>query len=455
VSFAVLSESVPDASFFEGDSEALGWGGRVLRLSYVTAFLAVLALPAVMLASSVVRSGRLVVGLMLPGLLLGMLLAVLIDPSLSLREHWWYIPIGVGFCLLLTIGLAGRQARNVVPLLALFLFGLSTFMTLLLALLKIPIACVNHESVAALLSLPGLIAIPWVGYRLTVGTLSTVLHHYDQNRFSDGQFQSAVWISLVTLVLAMSIGQDEEGGLSWRSFLGLAPAVAYFMVARRVYRHTPIWTPPVRLLLLRVFAHDRRGELLLDELAYNWRFIGPIRMISGPDLVCATLDVHELITYLARRLHTLFITDISDLKRRLASLSDQPDPDGRYRIDELFCNDASWRQAVEVLALASHAALLDLRGFSGQRTGTAFEIGLLARLSLMPRTVWLVDAETDHCAVEVALGTLQGCTPSKMQPHAILDIAQLSRGSQLLVRALAEAASVPPSLSMKPGTVQS
>jgi hypothetical protein len=44
VSFAVLSESVPDASFFEGDSEALGWGGRVLRLSYVTAFLAVLAL---------------------------------------------------------------------------------------------------------------------------------------------------------------------------------------------------------------------------------------------------------------------------------------------------------------------------------------------------------------------------------------------------------------------------
>ncbi|HWR86961.1 MAG TPA: hypothetical protein VN277_00900, partial [Acidiferrobacterales bacterium] len=73
---------------------------------------------------------RLVVGLMLPGLLLGMLLAVLIDPSLSLREHWWYIPIGVGFCLLLTIGLAGRQARNVVPLLALFLFGLSTFMTL-------------------------------------------------------------------------------------------------------------------------------------------------------------------------------------------------------------------------------------------------------------------------------------------------------------------------------------
>jgi hypothetical protein len=89
VTFAVLTESVPGASFFEGDAGALGWGQRLLRVPYVTAFLAVLALTAVMLASSLARSGRLVLRLMLPALVLGMLLAVWIDPSLSFREHWW------------------------------------------------------------------------------------------------------------------------------------------------------------------------------------------------------------------------------------------------------------------------------------------------------------------------------------------------------------------------------
>jgi hypothetical protein len=353
--------------------------------------------------------------------------------------------------LLLTIGLAGRQPRNLVPLLALFLFGLFICTTLLLAPLRVSVACVNQESVSALLSLLGLIAVPWVSYRLTVAVLSAVQHQYDRNRFSDGQFQAALWISLVTLVLALSTGQDDDGTLYWRTLLGLVPAVAYFMVARHFYRRTPVWAPPVRLLLLRVFARDRRGELLLDELAYHWRFIGPIRMISGPDLACATLGVHELIAYLTRRLHKLFIIDASDLEQRLASLNGQPDPDGRYRIDELFCNDVSWRHAVEILALASHAVLLDLRGFTGQRTGTAFEIGLLARLGSMPRAVWLVDAETDHVAVKGALGALPARTPGNMQPHAVLDIARLGRGSPRLLRALTEAASLPPSAAMEPG----
>jgi hypothetical protein len=452
LTFAVLTESVPEASFFLGPSFGIGWDQKVLRTLYVAAFIAVLALPGMIVAASVVGSRLLLVRVIVPGVLLGMVLAIWIDPVMTFHEDWPYIPVGVALSLVLTAGLAGRQTRNVIPLLTLFLFGLSTFLLVLVPFLAIARTCFHPVAVTALLQLVGLMLLFWAGYRLTVAFFTVLKRYYDRGRFSDGQLQSASWIGLLTFVLALTLGPESEGGTSasWWSVLGFAPLCAYGLVVHTARRRKPVCTPPVRLLLLRVFSHDDRGERLLDELAYQWRFLGPIRMISGPDLMCATLDVHELVAYLARRLDRLFITNAAALEKRLAALTDHPDPDRRYRIDELFCSDASWQPAVEELVIASHAILLDLRGFTLERSGTAFEIGLLTRLGLMPRTVFLVDSTTDRIAVEKASGAQQNRLPGEAQPFRVLDVTQLGRGAHVLLHALTEASTTLQSTCTEP-----
>ena len=45
-----------------------------------------------------------------------------------------------------------------------------------------------------------------------------------------------------------------------------------------------------RLLLLRAFGAQRRSEQLLHRLGASWRRLGPVQMITGPDLTTATKD---------------------------------------------------------------------------------------------------------------------------------------------------------------------
>ena len=57
-------------------------------------------------------------------------------------------------------------------------------------------------------------------------------------------------------------------------------------------RHVPA-SPGPRLLVLRVFAHDRKQLRLLDELQSRWRYVGPVHQIGGPDLATTNVDPHE------------------------------------------------------------------------------------------------------------------------------------------------------------------
>jgi hypothetical protein len=168
------------------------------------------------------------------------------------------------------------------------------------------------------------------------------------------------------------------------------------------------WKPARGLLLLRVFARDKRGERLLDEVAFRWRFIGPIHMIGGPDLAKTNLEPNELLLFLRRRLRQIFVIDRPSLQRRLAELDWEADPDARYRINESFCTDSMWQETVGELLHVSDAILLDLRGFTAARRGTAFEIRLLAERDALRRSVILIDAQTDISAIEKSLAGIPG-----------------------------------------------
>ena len=152
---------------------------------------------------------------------------------------------------------------------------------------------------------------------------------------------------------------------------------------------------PRSLLLLRVFGFDRRTQRLLEDLGQCWRYLGPVRLIGGPDLAYATLEPYEFFEFLSGRLARAFIKDRDDLDGRLSESTAIPDPDGLFRIEDFFCHDDTWQMTVSRLAQKADAVLMDLRGFMSKHRGCIFEIEQLIASVPLQRIVLLVDRSTD------------------------------------------------------------
>lgn len=314
------------------------------------------------------------------------------------------------FALLFHLAFGRRNARNVVPLVAVA-WGVVMAGILAAYLLAEGVQkCVMNGNSNFLLDLGGTLVLLaslaspllmlWPALRL----LDRLRRAYETKRFSEAQLQQGCWWAMLLALTALAISGTERISAPWLAALVLlagAVFAGYLLATRRLVP----FAPPCRMLLLRVFSQDERGERLLDEAAFRWRFVGPILMIGGPDLAKLTLDPHELLMFTRGRVQDQFVVDDADLQRRLAALDDRADPDGRYRVDELFCFDTVWRYAVLALLDRSAVVLLDLRGFGEHRGGTAWELGLLARRGAIARTVCLVDGQTDHAAVARALAT--------------------------------------------------
>jgi hypothetical protein len=204
-----------------------------------------------------------------------------------------------------------------------------------------------------------------------------------------------VFTSWAFLVLFAQFGWSAAWVLA--SFPGYKLVFAWYSSRRRSA------LTPRTLLLLRVFGFDRRTQRLLDGLGRRWRYIGPIRLIGGPDLADTTIEPHEFLEFLNRRLSRAFITDRDDLERRLAANPTRPDPDGLFRIDDFFCHDDTWRLTVAYLARALDAVFMDLRGFTAANQGCIFEIEYLVTTVPLHYVVLLVDSSTDIRFLEQTL----------------------------------------------------
>lgn len=80
-------------------------------------------------------------------------------------------------------------------------------------------------------------------------------------------------------------------------------------------------------------------------------------MIGGPDLAVVNVEPDEFLGFVSGGLRETFIDTPAALDRRLATLRERPDPDGRHRVDELFCFDDTWRLTVVALLERNHAVL--------------------------------------------------------------------------------------------------
>jgi hypothetical protein len=163
-------------------------------------------------------------------------------------------------------------------------------------------------------------------------------------------------------------------------------------------------TPPHTLLLLRVFGFRRRAQRLLEDIGDRWRFLGPIRLIGGPDVVDTTLEPHEFFEYLNGRISRAFISSEDDLNSRMIE-APAPDLDGLFRIEDFFCHDDTWRMTVSHLTGGADAVAMDLRGFSASSRGCEFEIEQLVATVPLRRVVLLVDNTTDMDRLDQILQT--------------------------------------------------
>jgi flagellar biogenesis protein FliO len=341
--------------------------------------------------------------------------------------------------------LVDRVRRIVAPLLATGLFALIGSFSVTLWVLSdalpalgtslTPLGSVVTAVVVALLA--SNFVLSWVGLA------------YEQKVFSDAQFQVFCWMLTAGALALIVVGLLTPDGartdllricvlLAGCTALAL---LAYWIVMRYAFRPLPSGK---RLMVLRVFSAERRGERLLDELEERWRTIGPIMLIGGTDVAKRTIDPAKAANFVRRRLADICVPNRFMLDKRIAAMDELPDPDGRYRVNEFLCTDDLWQEAVTQLLDRADAIVLDLSEFTAERRGTAWELALLKARSALERTVFLVSAQTDQQALRHAL---ELAPEAPLPAGAVIEVDLPVDGLRLveaLVRRMEPAAAVQP-----------
>ena len=226
-----------------------------------------------------------------------------------------------------------------------------------------------------------------------------------------GRAYSRKWLSdlmvVFTTIWAISILEKavttfgSAGLYAVAMFLPLLWIPLVMLVYRRM--QTPKGRPPT-LLVLRVFQHDEQVRELFDHVIERWRLSGNTVMIAGTDLAERTLDAEDIFTFLDGKLAERFIRTPADVAPRIAAFDMAPDADGRYRVNECYCHDTTWQNALHALVEGSDVVLMDLRGFKAHNAGCRYEMDVLSKAARPVHVVMLFDAQTDRAAASDTIG---------------------------------------------------
>lgn len=205
----------------------------------------------------------------------------------------------------------------------------------------------------------------------------------------------------LVFVISLCVTTISMPGQGWVAPAAIGGLLVWRSVANGLRPHlVHRWHKPFRLLLLRAFRPAKRSDDLVDALASSWRYVGPIRLIAGPDFLLPNLEPHELYDFLSGRLGGAFIADESHLLERLAAIDDRADPDGRHRAVDFYCREDMWRTTVEHLMQESDVVLMDIRGAEASTGGIRFELELLVQTVRAEQVVILMDGDEELLALE-------------------------------------------------------
>lgn len=317
-------------------------------------------------------------------------------PSWAGPAELWLISAGLPSLLLLAF--LNRRIRAVGPLVLIFL-TISAFGSLLV------ISLLGNSEVAMRLlafadrAIPGLVilvAFVFLGFALAAPfgwlMLLWIRKRYQLKKTSDQTITiDAIWL-LFGVVISLQLSQDGLWALS-----GLFAFLVYKIVSLiGLHLIRPSSAVDRKLLVLRVFALGKRSRRLFRWLAMYWRYAGSVQLIAGTDLAAENLEPHEFLDFLSGKLGRSFIDDPQMLDRKLAEMDAHPDHDGRFRVNEFFCHDNTWRMVLDRLVSNTDVVFMDLRGFSRLNGGCIFEINELINVVSLDRVQFITDSTTDE-----------------------------------------------------------
>jgi hypothetical protein len=259
-------------------------------------------------------------------------------------------------------------------------------------------------------SLGALLAILAVSGWATWRTLLRLARRYEARRFSELQLALGTYWGLITLSIAATVlAQSYEartGGIMERIALFVLLAWCLWRLVQRAglwwaVRRAP---PPLApLLLLRVFKPSNRSEAFIDRFLARWRFAAPCWMIAGPDLAGAYMEPDEFFAWLRRRLAERFIRRAGQIAPTLDALDATRDPDGRFRVFEMFCTNTTWKPTVLAMIERAGVVLLDLREYHERRAGARYELRELLRRAPLERVLMLTDEPSNAPKLRAAI----------------------------------------------------
>ena len=150
-----------------------------------------------------------------------------------------------------------------------------------------------------------------------------------------------------------------------------------------------------QLLFLRVFSLGIRSQKLYESITTFWRYGGSTLFITGPDLITSTVQPHDFLDFLSKKLPQRFTDTEEKLNQQIKNIDTIPDSDGLYRIHDFFCYANTWKMALSRLAKESEVVLMDLRSFSAKNAGCIFEINELINAVRLEQVIFLIDKTTD------------------------------------------------------------
>ena len=319
--------------------------------------------------------------------------------------QWMSFDIGLPL-IVVTLLCLGSTSRAIAPWLApqfvLLLWASQAGIDLLAAAVNADSA-IARGIVGQLGAIGALLAsflVPWLVAWWPARALSRWLAGlYSRRRISELFYLfTAVWV--ITLATP-ALGAIAD--LGWGALIVFLPLL-WIPAGAALMQHLARPAPgrPPTLLVLRVFRQDANVQALFDRVIERWRLSGNTVLIAGTDLADRTIDAEDIFTFIDGRLGERFIRHPGDLDARLAAFEWQTDVEGRHRVNECYCHDSTWQQALDRLVATSDVVLMDLRNFQDRNAGCKHELGVLASTPGLQRVVLLTNASTDLASARAA-----------------------------------------------------
>jgi hypothetical protein len=183
-----------------------------------------------------------------------------------------------------------------------------------------------------------------------------------------------------------------------------------------------------RLLVLRVFSLGKKSERLFSIVSSHWLNHGFIKLIAGYDLTNSLVDIDDLLAFISGRIRRRFCLSKALIVENVGKIDIRPDLDGRYRTNEMYCNNSTWQVVLDQLLPGTDRVLMDLRGFEVKNAGCIHEIQQLVYAVPLDKVVFVSDEEgvideSDlYKVAEEAWANLPADSPNYNNPEARFNI---------------------------------